>query len=366
MSPFSNAVIKKRNAAKHARKVFLREERAAAAASVLVAAETAAISSTPSKHSARASNSASSVSSESKYDLANVKMVTPLPTTKRSNLPQKKTSITKHVPSLPRRMTQSQLKTPFISPSVDSGSINERKPTAILNSRPRKRVNKTAARTQRHFRIMDRSVRQSIRFVTKSAVCFIRNPNQPSAWSGVQKREAKLKACVTSLSRERKELREQMRLDENHIHLLNQKLLACNQPEDYRPTNEYPPEEESTATPLSGSDVRAFVKASLETLNKGVTAVDLENVLCALGLDKQGHMTNEAKKDLLAKGIRTLCDAHFGNYAEKEQAHILGELLFNSQVFAKEHSNNVSAKTTASVASCVYQLSGWVSERLGI
>jgi hypothetical protein len=65
-------------------------------------------------------------------------------------------------------------------------------------------------------------------------------------------------------------------------------------------------------------------------------------------------MTNKAKKDCLAKGIRTLCNAHFGNYAKNKQAHILGELLFNSWVFAKELSNNVSAKTTASVASCVF------------
>ena len=111
-----------------------------------------------------------------------------------------------------------------------------------------------------------------------------------------------------------------MRLDKNCIHLINQKLLACNQPEDYRPTNEYPLEEESTATPLSGSDAKAFAKASLETSNKEVTVVDLENVLCALGLDKQGHMTNEAKKDILVKGIHTLCDAHFGNYAEKKSS----------------------------------------------
>jgi len=96
------------------------------------------------------------------------------------------------------------------------------------------------------------------------------------------------------------------------------------------------------------------VKASLEMSKKLVTTVDLENVLCALDLDKQGHMTNKAKKDCLAKGIRTLCNAHFGNYAENKQAHILGKLLFNSWVFAKEHSDNVSAKTTTSVASCVF------------
>jgi len=102
---------------------------------------------------------------------------------------------------------------------------------------------------------MDQTVRQPVCFVAKSAVCSIRNPNQPSAWSGVQKREAKLKAHVASLSQEQKELRDQMRFDENRIHLLNQKLLACNQPEDYRPMNEYPPEEESTVSPLSGSDV---------------------------------------------------------------------------------------------------------------
>jgi len=65
-------------------------------------------------------------------------------------------------------------------------------------------------------------------------------------------------------------------------------------------------------------------------------------------------MINEAKEDAFAKGIRTLCNVHFGNYAKKEQAHILGELLFNSRVIAKPYSNEANAKRTAYVASCVF------------
>ena len=115
-------------------------------------------------------------------------------------------------------------------------------------------------------------------------------------------------------------------------------------------------EDDDPPVPLTGDDFKAFVKALLALSKKEVSSNDVDNVIRALGLDEQGHMTKEAKKDAFAKGIHTLCDVHFRNYAEKEEADILGELLFNSRVFAKEYCDEVIAKTTASVASCVFNL----------
>ena len=60
---------------------------------------------------------------------------------------------------------------------------------------------------------------------------------------------------------------------------------------------------------------------------------DLVNVLSVLGLDGEGQTTKAASKDQFVKRIRTLCDYHSGNFDENEYADILGELLFNSNVF---------------------------------
>ena len=115
------------------------------------------------------------------------------------------------------------------------------------------------------------------------------------------------------------------------------------------------PETGDTPPPsLTGKDIKAFGKAGLSISGKEVSNDDVTSVFSALGLDKSSHMTNTIKKESFAKGIWTLCDFHFGNYAENEQADILGELLFNSKVFLKESSDKVSAKSTASIASCVF------------
>ena len=146
-----------------------------------------------------------------------------------------------------------------------------------------------------------------------------------------------------------------MGADENTTYQLNQKLLVTNQRGGYRLMNEYPPEDDDSPAPLSADYIKAFVKALMASSKKEVFPADIENVVCALGLDKQGHMTNKAKKDAFPKGICTLCDVHFWNFTEKEQAHILCKLPFNSRLFAKPYSDKVTAKTTTSVASCVFQ-----------
>jgi hypothetical protein len=79
-----------------------------------------------------------------------------------------------------------------------------------------------------------------------------------------------------------------------------------------------------------------------------------EDILTALGINSQGRISNEQKKESSAKGIRALCDVHFGRYKEMEQAHILGELLFDSRIFSTESSYNVSTRTASPVSSCIF------------
>jgi len=117
----------------------------------------------------------------------------------------------------------------------------------------------------------------------------------------------------------------------------------------------HPPNPGIHPPPLAGLDIKSFVKAALLKLGKEVMKEDVHSVLSTLGLDKNGHMTNQIKKESFAKGIWTLYNLYFGNYAEKEQANILVEHLFNIKVFSNENSDKVITKTTTSATSCVSQ-----------
>jgi len=72
---------------------------------------------------------------------------------------------------------------------------------------------------------------------------------------------------------------------------------------------------------------------------------EIEKVLCAFGIDKQNAIPNEVEKDAFRKCVKTLCDVYFGNYHEKEQDKILGELMFNSRVFSKKTTDWIPFKT---------------------
>ena len=74
----------------------------------------------------------------------------------------------------------------------------------------------------------------------------------------------------------------------------------------------------------------------------------------ALGLDREGRLTKEQRKEKLATGVRLLIEVHFGRYTEFERADILGELAVNSKLFGTEASNRMSAKVAASVNSCMF------------
>lgn len=124
------------------------------------------------------------------------------------------------------------------------------------------------------------------------------------------------------------------------MYALNKELLSNNVERDHRPLITGPPQ------PFESSDLKDFVKAALNTKTQKVAEPDLVNVLCALGLDKHGRVTNQASKDSFVKGLQTLCDIHFSSYANEERADIMGELLFNGKVFSKAASDKASEKAT--------------------
>ena len=93
---------------------------------------------------------------------------------------------------------------------------------------------------------------------------------------------------------------------------------------------------------------------SLSRRHQDLFQTQLEEVICALGLDKSGHMTTEVLNDQFVKGIRTLCDVHFSNHHESQRADIVGGLLFQNRIFSKEASLGTTAKATASMASCIF------------
>ena len=73
-----------------------------------------------------------------------------------------------------------------------------------------------------------------------------------------------------------------------------------------------------------------------------MSGLDLLNVLPVLGLDSEGPVITKARKTNFVKGIRFLCDFHFGNYNEHDQADIMGEIMFNLHVFQNKHQRKCS------------------------
>ena len=98
----------------------------------------------------------------------------------------------------------------------------------------------------------------------------------------------------------------------------------------------------------------AFVQAAFQSNGSTISGADLEDILCSLGLDQQGRPTNAGSKTSFVKGIRFLCNFHFGNYSEHEQADIMGELLFNSTIFSRSASHKMFEKSTRSMTSCIF------------
>jgi hypothetical protein len=159
------------------------------------------------------------------------------------------------------------------------------------------------------------------------------------------------------MSLERMDVRRMLKANAKIIVKQNEEIHAVNQPGDMRPLNDYKDDvEQSAPVALNGEDIKSFVKTAMLATSEDRELVeeDLGRVLTALGVNSQGRMSNEKKKESFAKGIHALCEVHFGRYKESEQAHILGELLFDSRIFSKESSCNVSTRTAASVSSCVF------------
>ena len=87
---------------------------------------------------------------------------------------------------------------------------------------------------------------------------------------------------------------------------------------------------------------------------KNISPADLENILSSIGLDYQRQPTKVLGQANFVKGIQFVCNYHFGNYCEEEQADIMGKLLFNSEIFLKTASRKLFKKSARSFMSCVF------------
>ena len=178
--------------------------------------------------------------------------------------------------------------------------------------------------------------------------------NHKSPWQSIQDTNAKIGKSNESLKLEQKIFREQNLQNAADIAALNRRLLASDQPEDLR-AHSNDPCPPPTPEPYSPAGMIQFVKSACSSSNGNqISPADLENVLSAVGLDCQGRPTKVVGRQNFVKGIRFLCNFHFGNYCEEEQADIMGELLFNCEIFSKTSSRKLFEKSTRSFTSCIF------------
>jgi hypothetical protein len=105
---------------------------------------------------------------------------------------------------------------------------------------------------------------------------------------------------------------------------------------------------------LSGDEVKAFAKRKLYN-NEG-REKELHNVLHSLGLSRDGKFkpSKEESKEKLLIGFQLLVDIHFKNYCNQERADIVGEALFNGQLFGSEGANYVATKVAKTTTSRIF------------
>ena len=164
--PFTNSLIKQKNAAKRARKLRNREHQEAVAAS---AAATSASASTIATIAA-----ASATPTAPSHPIQSV-----TPSSKKSPDPHKRCAVSTHLlPS--KRITRSASKRVLISPAVDTPSP-DKKSSSTTKSRRKGITKKAGARTRRNIRLLDRTSRPPQLFIAEPAVCFKRHDNQLSA-----------------------------------------------------------------------------------------------------------------------------------------------------------------------------------------
>ena len=129
MSPLSSRTIKMKNAAKLARKLYLRNERAVSAvAAVAAVAAAAAASTTTTSSTPSPSNQTTTTPSQIAASSATKRVV--------SSVPQRKTSNVKHLSRpVARFRTRSQTQMHFVTPHMDTGPIRDQKSPVNVNSR---------------------------------------------------------------------------------------------------------------------------------------------------------------------------------------------------------------------------------------
>ena len=134
---------------------------------------------------------------------------------------------------------------------------------------------------------------------------------------------------------------------------LNKQLLASNQPGNHHPLG-YDHDPPPPPEPYTPEGMKKFVQTALSTNGGLPSNLDLLNVLSSLKLDYEGRVTNMATKTNFIKGMSFLCDFHFSNYNEHEQADIRGELFFNFNIFSKQAFRKLFEKSNWTMISCIF------------
>ena len=132
---------------------------------------------------------------------------------------------------------------------------------------------------------------------------------------------------------------------------LNKTLLECDIPIDRAEWDSVP---QLPSLPTSES-ISGFVKTALKSGDShDINPGDLVRVFKALGLDRNGIMSDESSQEKLETGIKMLLDIHFVKKDVKARAECIAKALFINKNFGVDACNEVAFNITRSVTSCIF------------
>ena len=102
----------------------------------------------------------------------------------------------------------------------------------------------------------------------------------------------------------------------------------------------------------SNAQLRSYVKTCLS--GSQCTQDEYISVFQSLDLERFGTLSKVASKRKVLNGMQRLFDYHFVGYAKGECADILGELLFNGELFGKRAGIEVATTATRSITSAIF------------
>ena len=140
------------------------------------------------------------------------------------------------------------------------------------------------------------------------------------------------------------------------VEALNNSLLSHGHSDEVHTTIADISEDELGPSGISNENLRALVQGCI-VHQQQPTYEQLHELLKALGMDRphrHGRISNEENKAKLLIGMQRIFEYHFGNYDKAERANIMGELLFNGEMFGKEAGIKVAEKIAKSVTSRLF------------